>query len=496
LAFNSYAFIFLFLPVTWCVHTILKRWNLGRASKVWLLCASLAFYGLWNFWYIPLLLCSIIVNYTVGLLLAGPYRTVSPDETPPARRRRSILLGGLVFNIALLAGFKYTNFVITNVNWFAHMQLPLLRILWPLGISFYTFTQIAYLVDIYREPRQADNFVDYSLFVAFFPYLLSGPIVRHGEIVPQHNKTVGPEAAGRNLAEGSFLFLLGLFKKVVIADTFGLWADSGFEGTQELSFVEAWVTSLSFTFQIYFDFSGYIDMALGVARMFNVRLPLNFNSPYKALTIQDFWRRWHMTLSRFLRDYVYIPLGGNRGRPLVVSANLLITFLIGGLWHGAAWTFVFWGFLHGSAMVVQRFWGTLRIKTNPVVAWVLTFSFVNMAWVFFRARTWGDAAKVLKGMMGMTGFRPADLWSLKLISRYSTGMEFGLYAKAVKVGLQSTLVIACALAITLLAANSNQLVERFKPSLRYAILSSLFAIASLSVLWTSKTVSEFIYFAF
>ncbi len=200
-----------------------------------------------------------------------------------------------------------------------------------------------------------------------------------------------------------YLFFIGLVKKVVIADSFAPWANSGFDTAENLAFMEAWITSLSYTFQLYFDFSGYTDMALGIARMFNIRLPVNFNSPYRSLDIQEFWRRWHMTLSRFMRDYLYIPFGGNRWKETRVTANLLATFLIGGLWHGAGWTFVFWGFLHGAAMGVHRLWKRTGHTLPNWAAWLVTFNFVNVAWVFFRAKSWDRAWLVLKGMCGLNG---------------------------------------------------------------------------------------------
>lgn len=298
------------------------------------------------------------------------------------------------------------------------------------------------------------------------------------------------------LAEGIFIFLIGLFKKVIIADFFKIWADAGFNSSESLSFVKAWTTSLSFTFQIYFDFSGYTDMAVGLGRMFGVRLPENFDSPYKALSLQDFWRRWHMTLSRFLRDYVYIPLGGNRKGSLRLYVNLIITFLIAGIWHGAGWTFVLWGFVHGFGLAVQRFsTGTLRTKVRPSVSWLLTFVFVSAAWVLFRANTLTNASRVFKGMTGMTGFRPADLWNSKYSRIDWLRMDFVGVVKALNASLESTLILGCAALLVLVAPNSHQISQKFRPSLGYLFVSVL-ALVSLLFLWGEKHVSEFIYFAF
>ncbi|MGB6019807.1 MAG: MBOAT family O-acyltransferase, partial [Sulfurimonadaceae bacterium] len=267
------------------------------------------------------------------------------------------------------------------------------------AISFFTFQQIAYLVDSYRGETAEYDFLNYALFVTFFPQLIAGPIVHHAEMMPQFASKWNLVKNYKNIATGLFIFSIGLFKKVVIADTFAKWATAGFDHAETLNLLEAWATSLSYTFQLYFDFSGYTDMAIGAALLFNIKLPINFNSPYKALDIQDFWRRWHITLSRFLRDYIYIPLGGNRKGSFRTYNNLLATFILGGIWHGAGWTFVFWGLLHGMALVVHRFWKSIGFTMPNILAWFITFNFINIAWVFFRAREWDDAIKVLTGMV-------------------------------------------------------------------------------------------------
>ena len=261
----------------------------------------------------------------------------------------------------------------------------------PIAISFFTFQQIIYLVDSYRGETKEYAFLNYSVFVAFFPQLISGPIVHHKEMMPQFENNRNKIINHENIAIGMLFFSIGLFKKVVLADTFATWATNGFDRAEILYFFEAWATSLSYTFQLYFDFSGYADMAIGIGLLFNIRLPINFNSPYKSRDIRDFWRRWHITLSRFLRDYVYIPLGGNKGTSIKTYNNLMVTFLIGGIWHGAGWTFVFWGLLHGLALVLQRLWSSFGLKMPTLLAWFITYNFVNLAWVFFRAESFSDA---------------------------------------------------------------------------------------------------------
>ena len=297
----------------------------------------------------------------------------------------------------------------------------------------------------------------------------------------------------KNIALGLFIFSIGLFKKVVIADSFAVWATNGFDKATILNLFEAWATSLSYTFQLYFDFSGYCDMAIGAALLFNIKLPINFNSPYKALNIQDFWRRWHITLSRFLRDYIYIPLGGNRKGRLRTYVNLMATFIIGGIWHGAGWTFVFWGFLHGVALVIHRIWSELGFNMNKILAWFITFNFVNIAWVFFRAKEWNDALKVLKGMFGLSGIVLPNFLATKLLFLKSIGVDFSGFIE--KVGDKSTfLFILFGFILVLFFKNSIEKTTEFKPSylsVIYLVITLLFSFYSMIAVKT-----EFLYFNF
>ena len=338
--FNSFEFIFIFLPIVFFGYFSLCSWRLTVASKLWLVSGSLFFYGWWNPLYLPLILTSALVNYAVGRRLSGP--------APEWVTQRTLLIIGIAFNLSLLGYFKYTDFLIGNVNALFSTGVPLTRIALPLAISFFTFQQIAYLVDSYRYEAREYDLLNYLLFVTFFPQLIAGPIVHHREMMPQFASRRHMVKRYRNIASGLFIFGIGLFKKVVLADTFAEWANPGFDTLPALSLVDAWATSLSFSFQLYFDFSGYTDMAIGGALLFNIRLPVNFDSPYKAVSIQDFWRRWHVTLSRFLREYVYVPLGGNRAGGFRTNVNLSAVFLLGGLWHGASWMFIIWGALHGG----------------------------------------------------------------------------------------------------------------------------------------------------
>src|SRR3989338_8001602 len=390
--FNSFVFIILFLPVTFGGYFLLQKIRPQLAS-IWLAFASLFFYAYWNIVYLPILLFSILFNYILSI-----YITPGFEKSLKEKARKCVFLFAIIFNLGLLGFFKYSNFFIENINILVGSHIQTLKILLPLGISFFTFQKIAYLVDCYKGKAHEKNFLRYLLFVTFFPQLIAVPIVHHSEIMPQFAEKEKRTLNFENISKGLFLFFLGLSKKVVIADTFATWANSGFNGTSALGFFDAWMTSLSYTFQLYFDFSGYTDMAVGIALLFNIVLPQNFNSPYKALNIQDFWRRWHMTLSRFLRDYIYVPLGGNKLGEWKTYRNLFLVFLIGGLWHGASWMFVIWGSLHGLAIVVHRLRQKGAIEIPRFVAWFLTFNFINITWVFFRAADMESALRVLKGM--------------------------------------------------------------------------------------------------
>ena len=424
----------------------------------------------------------MVFNYSLGRELANPKRLQSVSK-------KNLLFFGVALNLALLGYYKYADFFINNINHLTGAHLKLLHLALPLAISFYTFQQIAYLVDSYRGETKEYDFLNYAVFVTFFPQLIAGPIVHHKEMMPQFAKLKNKVINLNNIALGLFIFFMGLFKKVVIADTFATWATKGFDVAKELNMLEAWSTSLSYTFQLYFDFSGYTDMAIGLGLLFNIKLPTNFLSPYKAVSIQDFWRRWHITLSNFLRDYIYIPLGGNRKGELRTYANLIITFLLGGLWHGAGWTFVFWGAMHGVALVIHRAWQKLKIKLPLILAWFITFNFINIAWVFFRAKSFNDALKVLKGMFRGDLVLPDSLsqWLGTL-----KGVDFGSWSKLYEGETFIGLWLLVGFIVVVVAPNSMELKERFKTNYFYLILTLFFAL-SLFMLYKK---SEFLYFNF
>ena len=486
--FNSYEFIFAFLPIMFLGYFFLTGKRLITGAKSWLVFGSLFFYSWWNVLYLPLILGSMLFNYTIGssLTKGKEYKKVS---------KKSLLIIGIIANLSLLGYFKYVDFFISNFNLISGDNVSLLHLALPLAISFFTFQQIAYLVDSFRCETKEYDFLNYALFVTFFPQLIAGPIVHHKEMMPQFSKTSNLVKNYKNITLGVFIFSIGLFKKVVIADTFAIWATSGFDTVLSLNLIEAWATSFSYTFQLYFDFSGYTDMAIGVALLFNIKLPINFNSPYKAKNIQDFWRRWHITLSRFLRDYIYIPLGGNRVSSFRTYNNLMITFILGGLWHGAGWTFVFWGFLHGIALVVHRLWKSLGFNMNSVLAWFITFNFINIAWIFFRAKEWEDAIKVLKGMFGFSSIVLPNFLATKLVFLQQYGVEFGGWISNIDSDGGKYLIpwLIIGFIIVFSFKNSIELVKNFKFSLFNAFfLAIIFCIALLLI----DRQSEFLYFNF
>jgi len=495
--FNSPAYIFAFLPITLFLYFLLSRLSSKRPAKIWLVMASLFFYGWLKPEYIFLMMASIFVNHQLG-------RKILHSESP--HRAKAVLILGVIFNVSLLVYFKYANFIVDNFSWITSTSYGPFDIILPLAISFFTFQQIAYLVDCYGDHDKDYDFLDYSLFITFFPQLIAGPIVHHKEMMPQFSKAGNSRYEFNNFSKGVFVFSLGLFKKMAIADTFAIWATAGFDNASALTFFDAWAVSLSYTFQLYYDFSGYTDMAIGAALMFNIWLPLNFNSPYKALNIQDFWRRWHMTLSRWLRDYVYIPLGGNRISSIRTASNLFLTFVIGGVWHGAGWTFIVWGALHGIALIAHRIWQQTGVKINTAIAWFFTFMFVNATWVFFRAKDIETALNILKGMIGRNGFHVSDKFMQVLNALY------GVPQKIVKISNlpfhSSLITLQCLLlfgVIALIAPNTMEIIDRTPghdhsraPYYRNTIvvLAAGLTAGFATLLLITTTGSEFLYFNF
>ena len=490
--FNSWEFVLVFLPVTFLVYFWLNKIRLVLAGKFWLVFANIFFYAYWNVEYLSLLLGSLLINFIIGKRLSN--NQISHQS---AISRKNLLISGVFINLLLLCYFKYTDFLIENFNHFSGTHLIPPGIVLPLAISFFTFQQIAYLVDSYRGKTEECDLLNYALFVTFFPQLIAGPIVHHKEMMPQFKSRWTLVMCYRNVLKGLYIFGLGLFKKVAIADTFAIWANFGFDGSVDLDLFTAWATSLSYTFQLYFDFSGYCDMAIGAALLFNIKLPLNFNSPYKAINIQDFWRRWHITLSHFLRDYLYVPLGGNRGSSSRICFNVMATFVLGGLWHGAGWMFVIWGALHGTAFIVYRFWRSQGRSLPNFLAWLITFIFVNFAWVFFRAKTVDDAVKVLKGMVDFE-----TVFEIPISSIPTEQLAWGGWlSDYLLYWLPNTLVGNVASSFAILAAlvviQQKNAYEAMLSSLNVRSLAVGATLFSIGLYFTiSSTSSEFLYFNF
>jgi D-alanyl-lipoteichoic acid acyltransferase DltB (MBOAT superfamily) len=454
--FNSYIFLLGFLPLALLGFSALTR-RRARAAAVFLVAASLLFYAWSSPWYhVAILLASISFNFKIGKELA---RSTSMTT------RRLLLFVGIGFDLGLLGYFKYVGFVLEQ---FGYRDL-LPHLVLPLGISFYTFTQIAYLVDTFRRQAREYDRAHYALFVTWFPHLIAGPILHHKEMMPQFGSVFRERIQPALVMGGFSIFVVGLAKKVLLADQFAPFADSTFQNATHtsLTFLEAWIGTLAYTLQIYFDFSGYSDMAIGLSLAFGVRLPSNFNSPYKAASIIDFWRRWHMTLSRFLRDYVYIPLGGSRKGQFRRYVNLLVTMLIGGLWHGAGWTFIVWGGLHGLYLIINHAWNAAGFAMPRPLGAVLTFGAVAIAWVFFRATDFPSAFSILQSMALGNGLSmPRSMSGLSLLfGGWDLRFDGSFHNNLFRVD-RALFTIFLGLAIVWLLPNTQDMFRQLRPVLR------------------------------
>jgi alginate O-acetyltransferase complex protein AlgI len=490
MTFTSYSFILIFLPLVAIIYFGINKYISAVSARFFLLASSLSFMGLWNVYCAFILILSVLFNYFCGLAVSNSVENLNN------RRKKIIFLMAIIGNVLLLGFFKYTNFLLTSINSLFLTNFGVLNLIIPIGISFYTFMQIAWITDVYRHGGFRYDFISYCLYVTFFPYVISGPIAYHKEIIPQLESGETAKFNIDNLCRGLFIFSIGLFKKTAIADTLAIIANGGFDAPTALTFTEAWLTSLSFTMQLYFDFSGYTDMAIGTALIFNIDIPSNFNSPYKSLDIREFWHRWHITLSRFLREYIYIPLGGNRSGEKRMLINIMLTFLIGGLWHGAAWTFVFWGFLHGMALIIHRLWMKTDYRLNKVFAWILTFNFVNIAWIFFRAKNWDTAINMIKGMAGLNGILISPHQASNPFFQKLTfiGIKFGEWREHLPLAENTTYFLCIALIpFVLFSKNSNQFLDNFSPNWKNAFAVSFFMALSLLLL---NQASVFLYFKF
>lgn len=376
--FNSYIFIFLFLPLVLAGYYLFRRAGKDTAAKLYLIGMSLWFYGYQNIYYLWILVVSILVNHFLTVKLSACRQ----------KNWRKLLLGtGILWDLGILFLFKYFNFFLTNMNQVFSMEMKLLSIALPLGISFYTFQQMSYVIDVYHQECKPYSIIDYAMYVTFFPQLIAGPIVYHSELIPQFQKKYDKKINFADLSKGIYAFSLGLGKKVLLADTFSKIVNAGYDSISGLNAISTLLVMVCYSLQIYFDFSGYCDMAYGIGYLFHVKLPINFNSPYKAQSIVDFWDRWHMTLTRFFTKYIYIPLGGSRKGRLRTYFNILIVFTVSGFWHGANWTFVIWGILNGIANVLEKLLGKPYHKLPKMIKVIVTFIFTTFAWSIFRAES-------------------------------------------------------------------------------------------------------------
>lgn len=469
--FNSFIFILLFMPVAYFMWLFLNKCD-NRFGKMVLICASVFFYAYWNVNYLWLLLLSVGFNYILHYQLCLRNGNVAA---------KLMVIAGIFVNLGVIGYYKYFNFFAENFAAAFGMSYESINLFLPLGISFFTFQQIACLVDTYKGEMEKVSFAEYILFVTFFPQLIAGPIVRAKDIIPQVIH-LGEKINVEEIKFGLCLFSFGLFKKVIIADYFSPVVGIVYSQPKAANFFDALLGTLAYTLQIYFDFSGYSDMALGLGMLFGIRLPINFDSPYKSCSIIEFWRRWHITLSGFLRDYLYIPLGGSRNGELRKYCNLLLTMLLGGLWHGAGWTFVFWGGIHGFYLVGNHFWRKHKYNLSVGKAWVLTFVSVWFAWIFFRADSVGDVLYIFHALAGGNGFS----WGESLLA----AENYKLVSISAK--------IICAIALCRYLPNAFQLAGKLSllPQVCYALVGGLLLAYTMHVMTYDNRVSEFLYFQF
>ncbi|MBV9393074.1 MAG: MBOAT family protein [Methylobacteriaceae bacterium] len=490
--FTSPIFLFGFLPVVLLGFHLWRRVGSNILLVAWLLAASIVFYAWWSPAFLLLLIASMLANYYLGYAI----------QRADGRTRKLLFIFGVAGNLALLAYFKYADFFIDTLNNVTRADLPLLHVILPLGISFFTFQKIAYLADIHARHARTRRLADFALFVFFFPQLIAGPIVHHSEVMPQfrllgreeaHDRQKASAPAWENSAVGLTIFLIGLVKKVVIADQIARYVSPVYAAASHepaVGFVLAWQAALGYTVQLYFDFSGYSDMAIGLARLFGIRLPANFNSPYASLSIVDFWRRWHMTLSRFLRDYVYIPLGGNRHGTCRRYANLMATMILGGFWHGAGWTFVLWGALHGLYLLIAHGWESFsRIQLPAPLAWIVTLVAVIVAWVIFRAPDLHSAGVILAGLIGVQGLHHP----IANVAETPAAILISVALLVLCAVLPNTQQIMRSYRPVLGPVTAPMLSLQWSPALRFAALGGVAAIAVMLLSWET---SEFLYFQF
>ena len=520
--FNSYTFIFIFLPIVLIIFYSLGRYS-GKHAAIWLVTASLFFYGWWNPNYVTLLILSIIFNYIIGIKIIN---------SKHANNRKAFLWVGLFFDLSLLGYFKYANFFADNLNALLNTDFNINTIILPLGISFFTFTQIAFLVDAFRGEVKSYNFIHYILFITYFPHLIAGPIIHHREMIPQFVNPKTYIINYTNIAVGITVFFIGLIKKTLLADGVGPHAVALFAMADKgvpLTFFEAWLGCLCYTFQLYFDFSGYSDMAIGSSLMLGIRLPLNFHSPYKTVNIFEFWRRWHMTLSRFLREYIYKPLSQGRQKTWRLMVNLVITMILGGLWHGAGWNYLLWGGIHGFYLTVNHLWRNIRramgqdLRKSTTIGrflgCALTFAAFTFSTALFRSQNLQGAEQMMTGMLTINGVALPLEWKSQFGSLEPLLTSLGISFQSMNSRIESSGFTSDAFkwvlylsALTWLTPNTQQIMSKYFPAIspynneKYPtsiyqwepnfFWSTLTAILAVIGLVNITKVSEFLYYQF
>lgn len=481
MAFNSHEFVFLFFPVLLIGYYLVNQFEKSRLSNLFLLLMSIVFYCLFEVKFILVILISVFINYICGSIIHRQ-----------EKHHKILMIIGISVNVLMLLYFKYLNFFIENINMMFGSDFSIFHLILPIGISFFSFQQIAYIIDVYRNPKIHYPFLEYALHVIFFPYILSGPIVRHNEIIPQLCDKELKKFNSESFAKGLMAFIFGLFKKVIIADTLANLVTLGYGDIASLNTVTAAFVMVAYTFQIYFDFSGYSDMVVGIGAMLNIKMPVNFNSPYKAISIPDFWKRWHMSLTRFFTDYIYIPLGGNRKGVFRTYINIFVVFLVSGFWHGANWTFILWGILHGLGSTITRLFQKPYNHIPLIIKWGFTFLFVNIAWVLFRSPSISDAISFISRLFSFNfSLPPFEMTSAILLPELkelmtiffptNLALSFLIMAFVIMVGL----LLSC-----VFMKNTLERVKNFKPTNRTVILCVLLFVWSVI---SFSNVATFIY---
>ena len=465
--FNSYIFILAFLPIVLFIYFLLGHFKKYRLSQVSLILSSIIFYGYFKFEYIFLLVISVLINYVLSNIL---YKN-------DGKKNKFLLLFSICLNIGILCYFKYLNFMIKNINLIFKSNFDFINVIIPLGISFFTFQQISYLVDSYKKERKEYKFIDYASYIIFFPQLTAGPISLHDEMIHQFSDNKNKHFNIQNFSKGLYAFSLGLFKKIILADTFLKVTNIVFGDPNIVNTTDLIIGMLAYTFQIYFDFSGYCDMGIGISYMFNIKLPINFDSPYKSYSIIEFWKRWHITLTKFFTKYVYIPLGGNRKGKIRTYINIMIVFLISGIWHGANYTFILWGILHGIASIYDRIFKNRKEKKHMAFNWLITFIFINICWTIFRADSLSSARHIFDNILTLN-FMPINpnIINAFVFPEFKYIMDI---FHVTNLNICLFIFFIASFYIVLGMKNTNEKLEEFKPTCLNAVLTGILFVWSI-----------------